>query len=60
MKSKLLLSTLLVLVASTATADTVVMAESDVVLVCASAPQGPVFYPLSSVSAAQVMKAVKL
>lgn len=37
--------------------DTLIMAESNIVLVCANAPQGPVFYPLSSTSAAQVMKA---
>jgi hypothetical protein len=35
--------------------DTVIMAESEIVLVCANAPQGPVFYPLSSVSAKKVM-----
>lgn len=37
--------------------DTVIMDESKIVLVCASAPQGPVFYPLSSAGAAQVVKA---
>lgn len=37
--------------------DTVIMAESNIVLVCASAPQGAVFYPLSSAGAAQVVKA---
>lgn len=37
--------------------DTVIMAESNIVLVCASAPQGPVFYPLSAAGAAQVVKA---
>jgi len=36
--------------------DTVIMAESKIVLVCANAPQGPVFYPLSSAGAAQVVK----
>jgi hypothetical protein len=37
--------------------DTVIMAESNIVLVCANAPQGPVFYPLSSAGATQVVKA---
>lgn len=37
--------------------DTVIMTESKIVLVCANAPQGPVFYPLSSAGAAQVVKA---
>ncbi len=35
--------------------DTLIMAESNIVLVCASAPQGAVFYPLSSAGAAQVV-----
>jgi len=37
--------------------DTLIMAESNIVLVCASAPQGAVFYPLPPVGAAQVVKA---
>lgn len=37
--------------------DTVIMAEANIVLVCANAPQGPVFYPLSSAGATQVVKA---
>jgi hypothetical protein len=35
----------------------IVMGESRIVLVCANASHGPVFYPLSSAGAAQVVKA---
>jgi hypothetical protein len=36
--------------------DTIIMDDSKIVLVCANAPRGPVFYPLSSAGAAQVVK----
>lgn len=37
--------------------DTVIMADLDIVLVCANSPQGAVFYPLSPAGAAQVAEA---
>lgn len=38
--------------------DLVIMAESNIVLVCASAPQGSVFYPLAASAAQRVVGAV--
>lgn len=38
--------------------DTVIMAESNIVLVCANASQGPVFYPLASSVTQRVIAAV--
>lgn len=40
--------------------DTVIMAELEIVMVCANAPQDPVFYRLSPAGAAQVVQATKV
>ncbi len=38
--------------------DTVIMQDQEIVLVCASAPQGAVFYPLSSAGAERAIQAL--